>query len=99
MKTLKYLTIILSITAITFSCKKEDDIDPQPSSPAETGTVNLWLDAMAGHTDFVMNQSYTNASGESFSVSKFQYYISNIKFIKADGSAYRVPTSGTNGYY
>ncbi|MBO0934430.1 MbnP family protein [Fibrella aquatilis] len=41
--------------------------------------------------------TYTNKAGEAFTVSKFDYFISNIRLIRADGSAYVVPQD--NSYF
>jgi hypothetical protein len=41
----------------------------------------------------VFNQDYVNPKGDSFKVSKFNYYISNIVFTKNDNSTYAEPNS------
>jgi len=79
-------------------CKKDAD---QPS--AETGEFTLYLDNgvtqtnSAGVTAFqplVLDaNTYRNANGDEFTVSNFKYYISNVKLLKADNSAYAVPDS------
>jgi hypothetical protein len=58
----------------------------------EYGTVQLKFDNIVGTQDLKLDgATYTNGSGESFSVSKLNYFISNIKLKKADGSAYVIP--------
>jgi hypothetical protein len=43
--------------------------------------------AKVNNTPFIANsQWYTNSSSDSFTVSKFNYYISNVKLKRADGS-------------
>ena len=58
----------------------------------EYGTVQLKFDNVVGKQDLKLDTTtYSNGSGEPFSVSKLNYFISNIKLKKADGSAYTVP--------
>lgn len=64
--------------------------------PAATGSVALEMEAKAGTAPLVLGtQTYTKADGQSFTVSKFKYLLSNVKLLRADGSAYAVP----DGYY
>ncbi|WP_229321503.1 MbnP family protein [Larkinella knui] len=58
----------------------------------EYGTVQLKFANVVGAQDLKLDStSYTNGSGEPFTVTKLNYFISNIKLKKADGSAYVVP--------
>jgi len=58
-----------------FSCSKKDN--PAPSG---NGTVKLEFFNNAGGSSLNLNnQWYVNAHGDSFKVSKFNYYVSNIK--------------------
>lgn len=57
-----------------------------------TGRVRLVFDNVVGSQDLKLNSgSYVNGSKETFSVTTFNYYISNVRLIKADGSAYSIP--------
>lgn len=57
-----------------------------------TGSVVLRFDNVAGNEDLVLKDKlYTNGAGESFNVSLFQYFVSNIKLQKADGKEYVLP--------
>lgn len=86
---------MLSALMIAFtSCN--DDVTPLPNY---TGQINLMFDAYAGSSDLDMSKEFTNSTGETFTLTKFQYYVSNIKLKKADGSAYAVPTTSNSGYY
>lgn len=59
---------------------------------AQTGTLALQFDNVVGNEDMVLNQkNYKNALGEAFNISLFQYYVSNIRLVKSDGSEYVVP--------
>jgi hypothetical protein len=49
------------------------------------------FDNVAGSEDLVLNtKQYTNSSGESFSISQLQYFISNIKIRRTDGKEYSI---------
>lgn len=57
-----------------------------------TDTLVIEFENYVGDSRLQLNTgTYTNASGEEFSVSLFNYYISNIQLSRADGSVYRVP--------
>lgn len=73
---------------LTFSsCKKDDPINQN-----EKSSISFEFDNIAGSGDLVLNTTdYTNAAGETFKVTKFDYYVSNIELIKTDGTVYTVP--------
>ncbi|ASZ09928.1 hypothetical protein KTO58_26280 [Chitinophaga pendula] len=76
--------------AIFSSCKKES------ATPAynekKLATLSIQFDNIVGEKNLQLNTGvYTNASGEQFSVSTLQYYISNIKVTTSGGQAYTVP--------
>lgn len=78
-------TLIVGLTLWTVSCKTSD---PAP----ETGPFQVQLDNVAGKQDLVLGTgSYTNGSGETFSVTTLNYYLSNFRFKRTDGSEYVVP--------
>lgn len=95
MKTIKTTLSILAITTIALSsCKKEKgDFDPN-----KKGEIELHFDNRAGSTDLVLNTtSYKNSFNEDLTFTRFDYYISNIKLTKEDGSIYTVPKD--NSYF
>lgn len=64
---------------------------------AEHGTGNslaplfIKFNNIAGSEALVLNaKQYTNASGESFSISQLQYFVSNIKLRRTDGKEYTI---------
>ncbi|MFN8355190.1 MAG: MbnP family protein [Spirosomataceae bacterium] len=58
----------------------------------KTGSLSIHFDNRVGSEDLVLNtKSYTNASGNEFKVSLFQYYVSNLELVRKDGSSYVVP--------
>lgn len=85
---LRNIFFLLSAYALTCftACDSDDDI-----SPAETGSIRIEFDARAGEEDLELNKNYVNASGETFSVTKLNYYISNIRLKTNSGNEYVVP--------
>ena len=81
---MKSKLILLSILLISlFSCVKKDDPTP-PSANCKTTFENF-----VGNQPLVLSSAwYTNANGDSFNVTTYKYYITNIKLTKADGSVY-----------
>jgi hypothetical protein len=77
---------LIAATSWLIGCKK--DADSQPT----VGTVSFEMANMVGSKDLALDGTvYTTASGETFTVSTFKYYLSNIKFTKDDGSTYAAP--------
>ena len=70
-----------------FSCHTNDT-----PNPTTTGRMRIAFDNVAGTSDLALNSgTYQNAVGESFTVTKFNYFVSNIHLRKDDGSDYVVP--------
>jgi hypothetical protein len=83
----KILSILLLTSLFFTSCKKDGTTDANAKS-----NITLHFDNIAGSVDLALNTgSYTNAVGENFTVTAFDYYISNIKLTKIDGTIYVVP--------
>jgi hypothetical protein len=87
-KNLKYALLVLSITVSIFAgCDKDD---PEP----EAGNVTFKFDNMVGTEDLAIGSgNYTNANGDAFNVTLFNYYISNVKLKRADGTFFTEPNS------
>lgn len=89
MKIRSFYTAFLLFTAfcaLLSGCKK--DSDPL----ATTGQVNFTVENVAGAQALALNTgTYTTPAGESLTVSTFEYYLSNIKFTKSDGTTYAAP--------
>lgn len=91
MRTIKLITTILLFTAITIaSCKKDpDEVIPTPTPVATTGSLALHFENMVGDSALVLDtKQYVNANNDTFNVTKFNYYISNIKLTRSDLSVY-----------
>jgi hypothetical protein len=91
---MKKIIVSLSILVTLFSsCKKEDhthissEIDPNRS-----GYITLEFDNRVGSLGLVLDSPfYTNSFNQRYAINKFDYFISNIIFVNADGSNYIVP--------
>lgn len=83
----KYIFQIALISAFSFaisSCKKDEN----PTTPSKEGTVLLEFYNKVGSDNLKIDGTvYTNLNGDNFTVSKFNYYISNIKLNNNDGSS------------
>lgn len=100
MKTIFKFIVIASMTATFMSCKKDKDSEPKPTSSTtpstSTGNLKIAFEAMVGDSSLQLgtaNTTYTNQSGNTFNVSVYKYYISNIKIIKSDNSVWIEPNS------
>lgn len=88
---MKHLSILTIIGILIFSSCKKDTIDPGYDT-AGKAVLSIQFDNIAGGRNLQLNTgSYTNAAGETFSVSLLQYYISNIRVSTANGQEYMVP--------
>lgn len=84
----KSLALVSSLVFLCASCRKEK---PQPSG-TDLAPVSVEFDNIVGGTNLYLDTyEYTNAAGENFKVALLQYYVSNFRFYKADGTEYIVP--------
>lgn len=84
-------TILLACAAIFIfsSCKK--DAAPEYNNDVKA-PLSVEFDNIVGSDDLQLNTgTYTNASGEDFTVTKLKYYVSNFVLTKMDGTVYTVP--------
>ena len=78
---------LLALAAVLGGCKKDNG-----SSQPTVGTVTLEMENVAGPKDVALDGStYATPSGETFSISTLEYYISNVVFTRTDGSTYAAP--------
>lgn len=78
--------LLVALVSLLDSCKH--DADNQPTA----GSVAFELKNMVGTQPLALDgTTYTTAGGETFTVSTFEYYISNIKLTKSDGTTYAAP--------
>lgn len=100
-KPLKIVVLLLvTLFAIT-SCKKDaantpevivDELlpTPVPTPTGTTGNLKIEFKNVVDTEPLVLGTEYTNPSGEKFSLTKFNYYISNIVLTKSDNSTLKI---------
>lgn len=80
---------VLGAALIFMSCKKETISEYDSSKKA---ALSVEFDNIVDAADLELNTgSYTNPSGEAFSVTKLKYYVSNFILTNVDGTTYTVP--------
>lgn len=88
MKRILFSAYILSAFLFT-ACEDDQDIDINPN---QTGSIELKFDnRINGQALKLGDESYTNAQGESFTVSTLNYFVSNLTLTTQDGRTYTVP--------
>jgi len=88
-----YNTVFFALLVTTvFSCVKKDDAPPAISNT--NGEIGFEFTNYAGNSELVLNTGkYVTPGNDTISISKFNYYISNIRFKKSDGTYYAEPNS------
>jgi hypothetical protein len=87
----KYFIILVAFTLTQSIATAQTD------GKAQTNFL-LRFRNVVGKQDLKLNDNqYTNAAGEKFNITTFNYYVSNIKFQRKDGSEYVLPQDST--YY
>ncbi len=87
---------LLAGVALLLSCKKDAKIETPPATPApadKNPEVVFTVSAFANNRALKAGEWYSNSLNDSFTVSKLNYYISNIKLKYADGTVFSEPES------
>lgn len=86
----KLLLAVCLAPLLLLSCNKEK-VQP-PFDEGNLAPFSIEFDNIVGGQNLYLDrEAYVNASGEPYSVTLLQYYISNIMVRKADGTQYIVP--------
>ena len=84
--------VIAVFTLFAFSSCSDSAENSEPTPVAEGGKLRLEFDNVVGDKNLVLNSvTYQNATKEDFVVTKLNYFISNIKLTKTDGTTFTVP--------
>ena len=88
---MKKFLISIFVSLLIFSCKDDKVETPAPS----LGDLKVKFDNVVGTADLKLNtDKYTNANGDTFSVSMFRYYVSNVKLRrKSDQTWVKLPVT------
>lgn len=92
---IKISVLFLFMFVVITSCKKDTksatttstSTTTTPTTPAgSTGTLKIRFNNVVNTDSLVFNKKYVNPNGDTFSVTKFNYYISNVVLTKDDNS-------------
>jgi hypothetical protein len=94
MKFLFSSTLFLCLAFFTWQCKKDQPAEPEPV-PVTTNTMRISFNNVVGASPLVLGApyQYVNLNGDSFLVSAYKYYISNISFTDAQNNTWSEPES------
>jgi hypothetical protein len=81
----------LTYFLVAMLCIIQAGCDDDESMPQGEGSLVIKFDNRVGSEDLVLSSDYVNASGETFRVSKLNYFISNIILTTDKGVEYVVP--------
>lgn len=98
MKNTFKLIVITLITTLLVNCKKDTKAPepeaPTPVVPANSNSLSVEFEPMVGDSGLVLStQTYTNQAGNTFNVTIWKYYVSNIKLTKTDNSVITIPNT------
>ncbi|MCX6215614.1 MbnP family protein [Spirosoma sp.] len=80
------IMLVTSLSLSTFFACQPDVRTP------ETGSLSVHFDNVVGSQDLALGTgTYQNAVGESFKVTKLNYFVSNFRLKRSDGTEYIVP--------
>lgn len=84
--------LLFSLALILTACSKNNDATPE-FQEGNLAPLSVEFDNIVGERTFTLNNTaspYKNAAGEPFTLSRLQYFISNIKVTTAAGNTYVV---------
>lgn len=89
--------LLIGATLSISSCKKDDDHNHDDDNTAgTTGTLRINVTPMFGDSMIDLNtESYVTANNDTLTISRFKFYLSNIKLTTDNNTTYSVP----DGYY
>lgn len=91
MKTnIKNIALFIAFTGLLTSCSSDD----APSGDSLNGTfgdVELFFDNGVNGDALVLGSAYTNSNGETLTINRFNYIVSNIVLVKDDGTEFTYP--------
>jgi hypothetical protein len=93
---IKTALLLSALSASIISCDKKEDPKPTTTTPTDTttkkGEVGIEIDNYAGTNEIALNTNYTTPAGDIM-LTKFNYYVSNVKLKRADGAEFIEPES------
>lgn len=91
--TLKSFVALIALSIVAFGCRKTPDpVEPDPSPT--TNEFHFMFENYFGNDMVKLDgTTFTTAQNEDITISTINYWITNIEFVKADGSTYKEPES------
>ena len=86
--------LYLSIVTILFlsACKKEDNTPASEYDVNKMGYISIKFDNQVGNLNLVLDSPfYTNSLNQSYTISRFNYFVSNLVFVNEDGTTHAIP--------
>lgn len=88
----KQILMVGLVATTIVSCSKRPD-EPKIITPGD-GEMGFTFKNYVGDKPLTLaTETYTNCASEEFTVTKFNYYITNVKLIRTDGTEYAQPES------
>jgi len=87
-----FIEVFVFVLLIVVSCKKDKPV-PEPINSQNPSLIIEFEPTVYSEPLVANTKWYTNLSKDSFTVSKFNYYISNIRFMRSDSTYFVVPES------
>ncbi|MCA0428981.1 MAG: hypothetical protein LCH32_00600 [Bacteroidetes bacterium] len=88
MNLIKFFATIVFVSVFFNSCKKDKKTEEETPSQPTTGKLKLAFNNMYGSSALILNTTDYINNSDTFKVSMFNYYISNIKLTATDNSVY-----------
>lgn len=89
----KTLSIMLLAALSLSACKEEDELHASAEiDPNRSGNIMIEFDNRVGNLNLVLDSMfYYNSFNQNYSVSRFDYFISNVVLVNENGSKYVIP--------
>lgn len=88
-KILSIITVLGIVSSSIISCTKTEEINPN-----DKNSITLAFENKVGDKALVLGTgAYKNASGEDFTITTLNYFISNVSFKKEDGTVVKFPNN------
>jgi hypothetical protein len=89
---MKKLIIAVLFSGVFLTACKKEEVTPTPTG---SGPVSIYFEHLFGASTFNLGQNYITANNDTMNFSLFNYFVSNIELVKADGSVYTYPTDSS----
>jgi hypothetical protein len=86
---LKHIAAVMAVSALFVSCSSDDD--SSKIVEGTTGDAELYFDNGVAGDALILGNTYTNSNGEALTINRLSYIISNLVFIKEDGTEFVYP--------